>query len=139
MSFLMKMTGIYHGEKPTAYRQSANIVPLQYGLVPAENKSRVLSNLLQDIHAQGDRLGTGFMGTAALMDYLPEEDPELAYTLATQKNYPGWGYMIAQGANSMWESWDGYDSRNHTPFCLISGYFYQIPCRNTDRSRLPRI
>jgi alpha-L-rhamnosidase len=117
--------GIYHGEKPTAYRQSANIVPLQYGLVPAENKNRVLSNLIRDIHAQGDRLGTGFLGTSALMDYLPAEEPELAYTLATQNNYPGWGYMIAQGANSMWESWDGYDSRNHTPFCLISGYFYK--------------
>lgn len=117
--------GIYHGEKATPYRQSANIVPLQYSLVPAEIRSRVLANLLLDIHNQGDRLGTGFMGTAALMEYLPEEDPELAYRLATQKNYPGWGYMIAQGANSMWESWDGYDSHNHTPFCLISGYFYK--------------
>jgi alpha-L-rhamnosidase len=123
--FFDENTGIFHGDKPTAYRQSANIVPLQYGLVPAENKSRVLSSLLQDIHAQGDRLGTGFMGTAALMDYLPVEDPELAYIIATQNTYPGWGYMIAQGANSMWESWDGYDSRNHTPFCLISGYFYK--------------
>ena len=100
-------------------------MPLQYGLVPAEYRNLVLSNLLKNIHAQGDRLGTGFLGTPALMDYLPAEEPELAYTLATQKNYPGWGYMIAQGANSMWESWDGYDSRNHTPFCLISGYFYK--------------
>jgi alpha-L-rhamnosidase len=117
--------GIYRGEKPTAYRQSANIVPLQYGLVPVEFKSRVFAGLLDDIHKQGDRLATGFMGTAALMEYLPEAEPELAYRIATQKNYPGWGYMIAQGANSMWESWDGYDSRNHTPFCLISGYFYK--------------
>jgi alpha-L-rhamnosidase len=59
------------------------------------------------------------------MVWLPEVNPELAYTLATQKNYPGWGYMVEQGANSMWESWDGYDSRNHTPFCLISAYFYK--------------
>jgi alpha-L-rhamnosidase len=117
--------GIYHGEKPTAYRQSANIVPLQYGLVPDESKSRVFDNLLRDIHDQGNRLGTGFIGTPALMEYLSVEDPELAYTLATQKNYPGWGYMITRRANSMWEGWDGYDSHNHTPFCLISGYFYK--------------
>lgn len=117
--------GIYHGEKPTPYRQSANVVPLEYGLVPAENRNRVSAGLLQDIHSKGDRLGTGFMGTSALMDYLPVTEPELAYTIATQKNYPGWGYMIARGANSMWESWDGYDSHNHTPFCLISGYFYK--------------
>ncbi len=123
--FFDENKGIYHGENPTAYRQSANIVPLQYGLVPADQRDRVFDNLIQDIHEQGDRLSTGFLGTPALMEYLAVKEPELAYTLATQKNYPGWGYMIAQGANSMWESWDGYDSRNHTPFCLISGYFYK--------------
>lgn len=123
--FFDSNAGVYHGEKPAAYRQSANIVPLQYGLVPAEIRKTVVANLLHDIHAKGDRLSTGFLGTSALMEYLPEEEPELAYILATQKNYPGWGYMIARGANSMWESWDGYDSRNHTPFCLISGYFYK--------------
>jgi alpha-L-rhamnosidase len=98
---------------------------LQYGLVPADQGDRVFDNLIQDIHEQGNRLSTGFLGTPALMEYLAVKEPELAYTLATQKNYPGWGYMIAQGANAMWESWDGYDSRNHTPFCLISGYFYK--------------
>ncbi len=115
----------YHGDKPTKYRQSANIVPLEYGLVPKENQEAVLANLVQDIHGWGDRLSTGFLGTSALMEYLPEVNPELAFKITTQKNYPGWGYMIEQGANSMWESWDGYDSRNHTPFCLISAYFYQ--------------
>ena len=25
----------------------------------------------------------------------------------------------------MWETWDGSASRNHPPFCLISGYFYK--------------
>ena len=117
--------GTYHGDKPTKYRQSANIVPLAYGLVPKENEQAVLNGLIRDIHEQGDRLSTGFLGTMSLMDYLPEVNPELAFKIATQKNYPGWGYMIEQGANSMWESWDGYDSRNHTPFCLISAYFYK--------------
>jgi alpha-L-rhamnosidase len=123
--FFDKGTGIYHGDKPTGYRQSANIVPLEYGLVPADRQVTVLKNLEEDIHRQGNRLSTGFLGTWAMMDYLPARNPELAYTLATQTSYPGWGYMIKQGANSMWESWDGYDSHNHTPFCLISAYFYK--------------
>lgn len=59
------------------------------------------------------------------MEYLPAINPELAYKLATQEKYPSWGYMVRQGATSMWEAWDGYDSHNHTPFCLISGYFYK--------------
>ena len=116
----------YHGDKPTGYRQSANIVPLEYGLVAEDDKAIVLKNLIEDIHADSDHLSTGFLGTSALMNYLPKTNPELAYKIVTQKSYPGWGYMVEQGANSMWESWDGYDSRNHTPFCLISAYFYKF-------------
>ncbi len=123
--FFDPKAGIYHGEVSTPYRQSANIVPLEYGLVPEEKQAEVLKHLVEDLHAKGDRLSTGFMGTPALMEYLPAVDPELAYKLATQEKYPGWGYMIRQGATSMWESWDGYDSRNHTPFCMISAYFYK--------------
>lgn len=118
-------SGVYHGDKPAGYRQAANVVPLQYGLVPKESEKIVTGHLIDDIHSKGDKLATGFLGTMALMEYLPLVDPRLAYILATQKKYPGWGYMIEQGARSMWESWDGYDSRNHTPFCLISAYFYK--------------
>jgi alpha-L-rhamnosidase len=124
--FFDEKSGTYHGDIQTEYRQSANIVPLEYGLVPKEKQEAVLYNLIQDLHAKGDRLSTGFLGTSALMEFLPVANPELAFKLATQENYPGWGYMIKQGANSMWESWDGYDSRNHTPFCLISAYFYKF-------------
>ncbi len=123
--FFDARTGVYHGDKPTEYRQAANIVPLEYGLVEKKSERAVRERLLKDIRDKGDRLSTGFLGTPALMEYLSVVEPELAYKIATQPDYPGWGYMIAQGANAMWESWDGYDSRNHTPFCLISGYFYK--------------
>ena len=123
--FFDAKTGVYHGETPTEYRQAANIVPLEYGIVADEYKKNVLDNLIKDIHDKGDRLNTGFLGTPALMEYLSLVEPELAYHIATQPQYPGWGYMVAQDTKGMWESWDGYDSRNHTPFCLISGYFYK--------------
>ncbi len=123
--FFDSQSNIYHGDKITPYRQSANVVPLDYGIVPDENRSVVINNLIADIHTQGDRLSTGFVGTMALMDYLPVIQPELSYKLVTQKSYPGWGYMVAQGANSMWETWDGDNSLNHAPFCLISAYFYK--------------
>jgi len=123
--FFNSETSIYHGDKPAEYRQSANIIPLEYGLVEQDKKEQVLNNLIQDIHAKDDHLNTGFLGTSALMNFLPETNPELAYQIVTQKSYPGWGYMVEQEANSMWEGWDGYDSRNHTPFCLISAYFYK--------------
>ena len=61
----------------------------------------------------------------AMMDLIPQLDPERAYRIATQPEYPGWGFMVKSGANTMWETWDGASSRNHPPFCLISGYFYK--------------
>jgi alpha-L-rhamnosidase len=33
--------------------------------------------------------------------------PDLAYTIATQQDYPGWGYMIEHGASTIWELWNG--------------------------------
>ncbi|MDR1336565.1 MAG: glycoside hydrolase family 78 protein [Tannerella sp.] len=120
-----KTAGTYHGDNPVEYRQAANIVPLEYGLVPEEDEKRVLQNLIADIRSKGNRLSTGFLGTLSMMEYLPRMDPELAFTLASHTRYPGWGYMIDRGADTMWESWDGNDSRNHLPFCLISGYFYK--------------
>ncbi len=123
--FYDKKSSIYHGERPTKYRQSPNIVALQYGLVEKENQESVLLNLTNDLHKYNDRIGTGFIGTAALMNFLPNVNPELAFKVATQEKYPGWGFMVEQGANTMWETWDGYSSRNHPPFCLISEYFYK--------------
>ena len=32
---------------------------------------------------------------------------DLAYTIATQKTYPSWGYMVEKGATTIWELWNG--------------------------------
>ena len=33
--------------------------------------------------------------------------PDLALTLATNRTYPSWGYMIDRGATTIWELWNG--------------------------------
>ena len=115
----------YHGTVPTGYRQSTNVIPLHYGLVPDSLKAAVHDELVRQIHLNDDFLSTGFLGICSMMDYLAETEPELTFKMATRPEYPSWGYMIANGATSMWESWDGYDSQNHMPFCMISEYFYR--------------
>jgi len=114
----------YHGTNPTEYRQSTNVTALHYGLVPDTQKKAVEDELIRQIHLNDDFLSTGFLGIYSMMDYLPDIKPELAYKMATRPEYPSWGYMIEKGATSMWETWDGYDSQNHLPFCMISEYFY---------------
>ena len=46
------------------------------------------------------------LGTKYLLPVLTEHGhADLAQRLATQTKYPSWGYMIENGATSMWEHW----------------------------------
>lgn len=74
--FFDAASGIYHGENPTPYRQAANVVPLEYGLVPEADSARVLGSLLRDLDGTRDRIGTGFVGTLSMMELMPRIDPE---------------------------------------------------------------
>lgn len=42
-----------------------------------------------------------------------------------QTTYPGWGYMLSQGATTVWEQWNGHWSQIHSCFTSPSGWFYQ--------------
>lgn len=125
--FFDPSTDTYHGENPVGYRQSANAVPLAYGITTKDVFPEVVNNLVKDVHVtQGDRLSTGFLGTPAVLDVLAEQDPEEAYAVATQTRFPSWGYAIETGnATTMWESWGGDASHDHAMPGLISAYFYK--------------
>jgi len=74
----------------------------------------VLGNLVRDIEDRGDHLNTGAIGTKLLLPVLTENGyADLAYKVATNPSYPGWGYWFgALGATTMWEEW-GESSRSH--------------------------
>src|SRR5690606_9416075 len=36
-----------------------------------------------------------------------------AFAVLDRRDYPGWGYMIRQGAKTMWEGWDDIESHSH--------------------------
>jgi alpha-L-rhamnosidase len=53
---------------------------------------------------------------------------DVAYTIANQRGFPGWGNMIAHGATTLYESWaypDTVCSQNHPMFGSISEWFYK--------------
>jgi alpha-L-rhamnosidase len=90
--------------------QAANLIPLQMGLVPEKNRTFVADKVIQDIVvAQQYRLFTGIMGTKAAVDVLPDyTGSELLYQVATQKEYPGWGFMLENGATAFWQKWTAH-------------------------------
>jgi len=116
----------YRGEHTTDYRQAANAVPLDYGLVPASARSAVLDHLVENVHViRRDRLNTGFVGTPSLLNVLAQAQPEMAYALVAQTNYPSWGWMIKTGGTTIYEQFGGDNSHDHPMFGCISAYFYQ--------------
>jgi alpha-L-rhamnosidase len=111
--------------------QTSHILPLYLDMVPENKKKAVLQQLLENIEIQWDcHVGTGIVGTRYLLDTLTKYDrSDLAYTLLTKTTYPSWGYMIKEGATTMWERWEylagaGMNSHNHIMFGSIDAWFY---------------
>ncbi len=101
--------------------QTSSVLPLAFGMVPAEYRERVFARLVEKIEGEGkSHIGTGLIGGQWLMRTLTENGrADLAYTIASQKDYPSWGYMIGQNATTIWELWNGntadpaMNSHNH--------------------------
>ncbi|MGM9475777.1 family 78 glycoside hydrolase catalytic domain [Pedobacter sp. GSP4] len=98
-----------------------NIIPLYFGMVPKENVELVFKNIVYTVEVTNKgHLSNGLVGVQWLMRCLNDYGrPDLAYTIATQKTYPSWGYMVDNGATTIWELWNGntsdpkMNSQNH--------------------------
>jgi alpha-L-rhamnosidase len=80
-----------------------------FGLTPEENRKSVFEGLLRNIEqVTNGHVGTGLVGAQWLMGALTENGRvDVAYRMATETTYPGWGYMISKGATTIWELWNG--------------------------------
>lgn len=113
--------------------QTCNVLPLFLDMVPEDKKEVVLKNLIDDIVVtHGSHLNTGIVGTRYILDVLTKYgQADLAYKLAVQTTYPGWGYMLREGATTLWERWEyladgGMNSHNHIMFGSIDAWFYKV-------------
>lgn len=99
----------------TKYRQTSNLVPLAFGLVPDDKKETVVKNLVKDIVSKDYHLDTGCIGTKFFLPVLFDCGySEIAYKVLTQTTYPSWGYWLENGATSAWECWEKTTrSQNH--------------------------
>jgi alpha-L-rhamnosidase len=88
--------------------QTSYVLPLAFGLVPDQVRPRVIQNLVDDIMVQHQGYSTvGLLGMQWLMEVLTETGhADVALTIATRTKRPSWGYMIAQGATTIWERYD---------------------------------
>ena len=89
---------------------TANLLPLAMGIVPKEHRDAVQQRFLQKVKGTSGEahIDCGVIGISWLMRYLSQSGlGEIAYQIASTKTYPGWGYMVENGATTIWELWNG--------------------------------
>ena len=86
-----------------------NLLPFYFEMVPETQKNQVFETITAIIEIENKgHLSTGVVGTQWLMRTLTENGrADLAFRLATNKTYPSWGYMVENGATTIWELWNG--------------------------------
>ena len=108
--------------------QGAQAMPLRFGLVPESVRETVFQRLVENVESHGRHLTTGMIATRALLQVLSDFGrPDLAFAVASTKDFPGWGFMMAHEATSMWEHWQqrtgtAMNSHNHSTYGSIVGW-----------------
>ena len=95
-----------------AQTQASHVRALAFGLVPEELRPAVAGRLAGLVGLAGGHLATGFLSTGYLLPVLADGGHlGLAYELLRQDTAPSWLTMVDRGATTLWEHWDGVDSR----------------------------
>lgn len=98
-----------------------NLLPVYFDIVPKALKPVVWKRVAEIVEVKNNNhLSTGLVGVQWLMRGLVKIGrSDLAYKVATQTTYPSWGYMVNNGATTIWELWNGntaapsMNSQNH--------------------------
>jgi alpha-L-rhamnosidase len=124
---------------------TANFLPLCFGMIPKEYEEAVFRQITHEIETKyNSHVSTGVVGIQWLMRGLTEHGRgDLALKIATNRDYPSWGYMLENGATAIWELWNGntadpgMNSGNHVMLLgdlLVWFYQYLGGIRNAEGS-----
>lgn len=88
---------------------TSSILPLAFAMVAKENEQKIFNNLLSKIMSENNgHISCGMVGCQWINRVFSNYGrSDIPYTLASNTTYPSWGYMIKQGATTIWELWNG--------------------------------
>ena len=113
--------------------QSLYCMAYKFGIIDLEATKK---NLERKLKEDGGKLTTGFLGIRFLLPALCDIGrSDIAYSLLTSREYPGWGYSVVNGATTIWEHWDSYtessgiragmNSFNHYSFGSLTEWMFE--------------
>jgi alpha-L-rhamnosidase len=119
--YLDPQTGCYGGQRDN---QSAQVMPLALGVVPAEIRPLTFQRLLDAIHARRDHHGTGFVALPYLLQILTESyQGALANRIVNQQDFPSWKSLMHDGVLA--EDWHGGGAQMPSCGGAVGGWLYQ--------------
>ena len=112
--------------------QASQVMALYAGVPPEKEQGEVFDRLLNDLNYYHNvHLTTGIIATKYMFPVLADRgQADLAYDVLTQPDYPGFGFMIAHGATTLWELWQErtgpeMNSHNHHMFASPGTFLYR--------------
>lgn len=92
----------------TSDAQTAYALAIVFDLLPdAAQRAKAGARLAELVHADDNRIATGFVGTPLVCDALTlTGHTDTAYELLQERECPSWLYQVVQGATTIWERWD---------------------------------
>ena len=93
-------------------RQAQLVRPLAFGLLDEAQTEYAQKRLLTALEHFHWRLGTGFLSTPLILNVLADIDLESAYRLLENEEIPGWLSMPKNRATTIWEAWEGPNSKS---------------------------
>ena len=133
-------SGYFEGERGfTGHTQAGYATAIYFGVLP-DSLNALAGKHLADLVIAADTLPTsGILGIRQLLPALARVGrDDLATAMLLRRDYPGWGFQIANGATTVWERWNSYtrehgfngemnttmNSFNHYAFGAVGQFLY---------------
>jgi len=111
-------------------RQTLFSTLLYHGIVPENEISAAKDSLLLAVNnGPSGHFNTGIFGTKYALETLSENiSVKAAFDIVNSTDYPGWGFMVDNGATTVWETWKESDntfSNCHPMFGTVTEWYYR--------------
>ena len=101
--------------------------PLLAGVVPDSLVATIRKNLIDEIEINhSGHIACGLVGIPVFTEWVTRNgEVDLMFSILKKRDYPGYLYMLDNGATTTWEHWNGARSRIHNCYNGIGSWFYQ--------------
>ncbi len=101
--------------------------PMISGVVPEDLYSNVVEAFYNEtFNKRNGHLATGLVGLPVITEWVTKNrEANLMYSMLKKREYPGYLYMLDNGATTTWEHWNGERSHIHNCYNGIGSWFYQ--------------